>query len=221
MCPHVSGTHHTFSWSKTLVGTWYQDKYRHSFPIPPFFAKVSCANVHWTERKSYLSFLSKSSNRHFLAWHKPPLSQHSTARDWNLQGISNLVNRLIVACLKTAAGWLLKHSLHLIAFQLAPYTLFQSIVRIFLATKSFAVGSSTDPLPYGTLLEVSSKECHTLISCSTGLHRSAMCDARESGLIAPCPFSCGHLVLLGSWGFCSWQWVRAESSCRDAWGTHA
>ncbi len=40
--------------------------------------------------------------------------------------------------------------------------------------KSFAVGSSTDPLPYGTLLEVSPEECHTSIGCSTKLHRSAM-----------------------------------------------
>ncbi len=54
-------------------------------------------------------------------------------------------NRLIVACQKTAAGQLLKHSLHLIAFQLVPYTLFQSIVRTFLATKSFAAGFSTHP----------------------------------------------------------------------------
>ncbi len=36
MCPHISGTHHTFSRSKTLVGTWYKNKYqffpRYAFP---------------------------------------------------------------------------------------------------------------------------------------------------------------------------------------------
>jgi hypothetical protein len=47
MCSHISGTHYACSQSKTLVGTWYQDLYRHSFPIPPFFPKVSHANVHW------------------------------------------------------------------------------------------------------------------------------------------------------------------------------
>ncbi len=47
--------------------------------------------------------------------------------------------------LKTAAGRLLKHSLHLIAFELVPYTLFHSIVQTFLANKSLAVGFSTDP----------------------------------------------------------------------------
>jgi hypothetical protein len=55
------------------------------------------------------------------------------------------VNRLIVACLKTAARQLLKHSLHLIAFQLVPYTLFHLTVQTFLATKSFAAGFAMDP----------------------------------------------------------------------------
>jgi hypothetical protein len=41
--------------------------------------------------------MQNSSNWHFLAWHKPPLSQRSTARERNPQGISNLVNK----------GWLL------------------------------------------------------------------------------------------------------------------
>jgi hypothetical protein len=171
MCPHVSGTHYVFSRSKTLVGTWYQDKYHHSFPVPPF--KGFSCKCPLDDCISYLFFLSKSLNWHFLAWHKPPLSQWSTARDWNLQGISNLVNRLIVACLKTAAGQLLKGSLHLILFQLVPYTSFHLIVWTFLATKSFAVGSSTDPLQYGMLLKVSPEERHTSIGCSTQLHRSA------------------------------------------------
>jgi hypothetical protein len=145
MRPHVSGTHYAFFWSKTLVGTWYQDKYRHSFPIPPFFCEhFSCKNP-LDDHVSYLFFSSKSLNWHFLVWHKPPLSQCSTTQDWNLQVISNLVNRLIVACLKTAARRLLKRSLHLIAFQLVPSTSFHSKVQTFLATKSFAAGFSMDP----------------------------------------------------------------------------
>jgi hypothetical protein len=51
-----------------------------------------------------------------------------------------------------------------------PSTSFQSIVQTFLATKSFAAGSSTDPC----FLKVSPKERHTSIGCSTQLHRSAM-----------------------------------------------
>ncbi len=95
--------------------------------------------------KSYLFFSSKSSNWHFLVWHKPLLCQRSTAWEKNPKGISNSWIRLIVACLTTAAGWLLRCSLHLIAFQLVPCTLFHSIARTFLATKSFAAGPSTDP----------------------------------------------------------------------------
>ncbi len=56
MHPHISGTHYAFSWSKTLVGTWYQNKYRHSFPVPPFFLKVSRANIHWTIANYTFSF---------------------------------------------------------------------------------------------------------------------------------------------------------------------
>ncbi len=56
MRPHVSGTHYSFSQSKMLMGTWYQDKYWHSFPVPPFFAKVSCANVRWTITYHTFSF---------------------------------------------------------------------------------------------------------------------------------------------------------------------
>ncbi len=146
----------------------------------PFLCKGFSCKHPLDDCLSYLFFSSKSSNWHFLAWHKPPLSQRSTARDWNLQGISNLVKRLIVACLKTADGWLLKRSLHLIAFQLVPYTSFHLIVRTFLATKSFAAGSSTDRLPYGMLHEVSPEEHHTSIGCSTQLHRSAMGVTRVS-----------------------------------------
>ncbi len=52
----------------------------------------------------------------------------STAQEWNHQGISKLVNRLIVACQMTASCASLK-----------------AIVRAFLATKSFAAGSSMYP----------------------------------------------------------------------------
>ncbi len=132
-------------------------------------------------------------------WHKPPLSQCSTARDWNLQGISNLVNRLIVTCLKTAAGQLFKRSPHLIVFQLVPYTSFHLIVRIFLPTKPFAAGSSTDPLPYGMLLEVSPEECHTSIGCSTQLHRSAMgAKPVSQGWLLHVPFLAVILFILDS-----------------------
>jgi hypothetical protein len=52
--------------------------------------KLSAVNIRWTEQDSYLSFAQKSSSRHFLALTK----LRSTARVWNHQGISKLVNRV-------------------------------------------------------------------------------------------------------------------------------
>ncbi len=52
--------------------------------------KVSAVNVHWTEQDSYLSSSQKSLSWHFLALAK----LRSTARVWNHQGISKLVNRV-------------------------------------------------------------------------------------------------------------------------------
>ncbi len=93
---HISGTHDAFSQRKMLVGTWYKNLYRHSFPVPPFAKGFSC-ECPSGDHKSYFFFSHISSNWHFLACHKPPLSQRSTARERNPQGISKLVNK----------GWLL------------------------------------------------------------------------------------------------------------------
>jgi hypothetical protein len=68
--------------------------------LSPFrlLPKVSChANVHWAIANHTFSSHVISSNWHFLAWHKPLLSQCSTALARNPQGISKLVNK----------GWLL------------------------------------------------------------------------------------------------------------------
>ncbi len=59
--------------------------------------KVSHANTRWAIVNHTFSSHAKSSNWHFLSWHKPLLSQRSTARARNPQGISKLVNK----------GWLL------------------------------------------------------------------------------------------------------------------
>jgi hypothetical protein len=113
------------------------------------------------DRVSYLFFLSKSSNWCFLAWHKPPLSQRSTARGWNLQGISNLVNK-VDCCLSEDSCWTTSQalfapdcvpagSLHFVPFDSADLPCYE-ILRS---------GLLNGPLPYGTLLKVSPKERHT------------------------------------------------------------
>jgi hypothetical protein len=78
--------------------------------------KVSAANVHWTEHDSYLSYSQNPRTDTFL--HDLGLAKlRSAARVWNHQGISKLVNRLIVACQMIASSC---------------FT--QAIVRTFLAT---------------------------------------------------------------------------------------
>jgi hypothetical protein len=90
--------------------------------------KVSAANVHWTEHDSYLSFSQKSLNWHFLAW---PWPSQATQYSPGMESPKGYPNSWI--------GWL-----SLVLWQL-PCALLKAIVRAFLATKSFAVGSSTYP----------------------------------------------------------------------------
>jgi hypothetical protein len=76
-------------------------------------------------------------------------------------------NRLIVACPKTVSGQLPKHSLHLITFQLVPRTLLEAIVRVFLATKSFVVGSLNYPCHEACISKSVPKDVLSLIGCCT------------------------------------------------------
>ncbi len=80
----------------------------------------------------------------------------------------------IVTCLMTASGQLLRHSLHLIAFQMVPCTSFHSIVQTFLATKSFAAGSSTDPCHLARFSKSVPRKVIPLIGCSIQLPRGAV-----------------------------------------------
>jgi hypothetical protein len=57
---HISGTHYTFSQIKALVGTWYKNLYRLSFPILPFAEGFSCKRP-LGDRESYLFFSRKIS----------------------------------------------------------------------------------------------------------------------------------------------------------------
>ncbi len=67
--------------------------------LSPFhlLPKVSHANVGWAIANYAFSSYAISLSWYFLAWHKHPLSQHSTARARNPQEISKLVGQ----------GWLL------------------------------------------------------------------------------------------------------------------
>ncbi len=171
--------------------------------LSPFrlLLKVSCANIRWAIANHTFSSHIISSNWHFLVWHKPKLSQCSTAQVRNPQGISKLVNKkLIVACLTTASGQFLKRCWHLFAFQWVPCTLFNSIVRTFLATKSFAAGSSMDPCIWHASQSQSWGTSYCQSAVVPNYLETQWVWRAWVGADRWMSLSRGHLDLQGSWG---------------------
>ncbi len=115
MCPHVSGTERVGFLKQDACGNLVVAALPLNFPFSGFLLKVSAVNVRWTEQDSYLSS-SLSLNWHFLALAK----LRSTARVWNHQRISKLVNR--VDCCLSSDSFLALRS--------------KAIVRAFLATNA-------------------------------------------------------------------------------------
>ncbi len=99
MCPHVSGTERVVFSKQDACGNLVVASLPLNFPFSAFCGRCLLWTSVWTEHDSYLSFSQKSSSWHFLALAK----LRSTAREWNHQRISKLVNRLIVTCLLTAS----------------------------------------------------------------------------------------------------------------------
>ena len=62
MHPHNSGTERVGFSKQDARGNLVVASLPVNFPVSAFLPKVSCANVHWTECKSYLSYSLKSSN---------------------------------------------------------------------------------------------------------------------------------------------------------------
>ncbi len=103
-----------------------------------------------------------SLNWHFLAWHKPPLSQHSTAWARNSHGISKLVNQgwlllvwqqLLDDFPSTLCTW--SHSIPV------GYSRFAQFDSVGLSRYNILCrGFLNRPLPVGMHLKVSPKECH-------------------------------------------------------------
>jgi hypothetical protein len=143
--------------------------------------KVSHANVHWAIANHTFSSPTKFLKLTFSCVTKASTksTQYSSGKE-SPRDFQNHESRLIVACLTTASGGLPKCSLHLFAFQLVPCTSFDSIVWTFLAMKSFAAGSSTDPCHLACVSKSVPRDVISLISCSTQLHRSAVGVTRVS-----------------------------------------
>ncbi len=99
------------------------------FSLFHLLRKVSAVNVCWTEHDSYLSFSQK-----FLSWHFLALAKLcSTARVWNHQRISKLVNR--VDCCLSSDSFLMLRS--------------KAIVWAFLATNALQWDLQHTPAIHG------------------------------------------------------------------------
>ncbi len=196
-------------------GTRISTRFLSPFCLLP---KVSHANVHWAITNCTFSSHIISLNWHFLAWRKPLLSQRSTARARNPQGISNLVNQ----------GWLL-----LVWWQLldnSPSALgtwlhssrFLALCSIRLCRPSLQK-NSLQRIPQQTLAiwYVSQSQSQG----TSHLQSTVVPNCLEVQWVlnawvgADCStsLSCGHLDLQVSWGFCSWGRVRAEYAWSDTW----
>jgi hypothetical protein len=91
MRPHVSVTEHMGFSKQDARGNLVEGSLPLNFPFSKFCGRCLLAvNLRWTEQDSYLSSSQKSSSWHFLALAK----LRSTARVWNHQRISKLVNRV-------------------------------------------------------------------------------------------------------------------------------
>ncbi len=128
MRPHVSGTELMSFLKQDARGNPVVASLLVNFPFSTFLPKVSGANVRWTEHDSYLPFSQKSLDCHFLAWPRPSQATQYSLGMESPKGYPNLW-----------IGWL-----SLVLWQL-PCALLKAIVRAFLATKSFAAGSSRYP----------------------------------------------------------------------------
>jgi hypothetical protein len=155
---------------------------------------------------------------HFLAWHKPPLSQRNTSRARNLQGISKLENK----------GWLL-----LVLWQLLKD--FPSTLCTWSRSGGFPCFAQCNsaglpcyeilrsrflnkPQPVGVSKSVP-RDFISLISCCTQPPRIGAQWVWRAwvGADHSASFSRGHLVLQVSWGLCSWHHDRVEYPWRDTW----
>ncbi len=143
MRPHISGTEH--------VGFSKQD----AFCLLP---KVSHANVHWANvNHTFLTHKNHQTDT-FLRDIRPT-KLRSTARVWNPQGISKLMNK--VDCR-------------------VPRALLKAIVQAFLATKSFPAGSSRYPCHMACVSKSVLRDIISLSDCHPQWLRSAVDEMRDS-----------------------------------------
>jgi hypothetical protein len=151
-----------YFWHRTCVGFSKQDAFCLSL-------KISGANVRWANTNDTI-LTHKNPQTETFSCDISPAKLRSTARVWNPQGISKLMNK--VDCR-------------------TPRALLKAIVWAFLATKSFAAGSSTYPCHMACISKSVPRDVISLSDCLPQQLRSAMDETRNSwGQLLSIPFSC-------------------------------
>ncbi len=162
MPPHVSGTERAGFSKQDTCGNLVVASLQVNFPFSAFCRRF----LLWTSDglNTIHTFLS-----HKNPWTDTFLRELgfaklcSTARVWNHQGISKLVNRLIVACLMTASSRFAQSN----SVGLPRY-------------KILCSGIFNVPLPCGMRLKVSHEGCHIFEQLCPQQHRSAVDETRDS-----------------------------------------
>jgi hypothetical protein len=158
MRPHVSGTERMGFLKQDACGNLVVASLLVKFSPFCLLPKVSGANIHWTNAN--LTFLTQKNPQTDTFLHDISSAKLcSTAQVWNPQGISKLVNK--VDCR-------------------VPRALLKVIVQAFLATKSFAAGSSTYPRHMACVSKSVPRDVISLSNCRPQWLRSAVDVTRDS-----------------------------------------
>ncbi len=162
MRPHVSGTEQVGFSKQDACGNLVVASLLVNFPFSAFCQRFLLQTS--VGLNTNHTFLSHKNPRTDTVLRDLGLAQpRSTARVWNLQGTSKLMNRLIIACLMTASLRFTQGD----SAGLPRYKILRS--RIF-----------NVPLPYGMHLKVSHEGHHIFERLRPQQHRSAVDVMRNS-----------------------------------------
>jgi hypothetical protein len=162
MRPHVSGTEHAGFLKQDARGNLVVASLPVNFPFSAFclrfllWMSVGLNTIH--------TFLSHKNPQTDTFLHELGFAKlRSTAWVWNHQGISRLVNRLIVACRMTASLFFAQSN----SAGIPSYKILRS-------------GIFNVPLPYGMHLKVSHKAHHIFEQLRPQQHRRAVDETHDS-----------------------------------------
>jgi hypothetical protein len=166
MCPHISGTEHVGFLKQDARGNLVVPSLPVIFPLSAFCRRfLMRTSVGQTQIIPFL--LTKILETDTLSRDISPAKLHSLARVRNPQGISKLVNKF--DCRVSCAS-------------------LKAIVRAFLTTKFFAVGSLTYPCHMAYISKSVARDAISLSDCRPQRHRSTvdvMCNSRGRSLSIP------------------------------------